>query len=190
MVEDFRLVGCYFESFGACSASRDKVLDVRANDTTVRHLDVSQRGGRNGDAIQCMQIASDSGQLTGVRIEFTKAHSCGNESSGNHDHGLYCRNALRPVIVGNWLYDNEGFGIQMYPNCDGADAVGNVVAENGAACNLSGDGSGSMTNGRATATASAATAARASARRPTAGRATASSGRSTAARPTTTRPST
>ena len=27
-------------------------------------------------------------------------------------------------VTGNWFYDNEGFGVQMYPNCDGALAVG------------------------------------------------------------------
>ena len=54
------------------------------------------------------------------------------------EHGLYCSRAFRPVISGNWIYDNEGYGIQLYPNCDGALAAGNVVAENGGSCDVDG----------------------------------------------------
>ena len=134
-IEDFKIIGCYYGS--GCNTSRDKTIDVRASDVALRHLEITQRGGRNGDAIQCVHLAADS-QLTGLRMEYSKSHSCGSESSGNHDHGLYCRDAVRPRIAGNWFYDNEGFGIQLYPNCDGAQAIGNVVAENGGACDVSG----------------------------------------------------
>ncbi|HWN26730.1 MAG TPA: right-handed parallel beta-helix repeat-containing protein [Actinomycetospora sp.] len=144
-LEDFRIVGCYYSS--GCGTSRDKVIDVRNDDVVLRHLDITQRGGRNADSIQCVHIASDSRQLTGVRMEYSKSHSCGTESSGNHDHGLYCRDASGARIVGNWFYDNEGFGIQLYPNCDRAVAVGNVVAENGGACDVSGSTAVEYRNG-------------------------------------------
>jgi hypothetical protein len=102
-----------------------------------RHLEITQRGGRNHDVLQCVLI--DGGrQLTGVRLQLSKVHSCGSESSGNMEHGLYCSTALRPLIAGNWFYDNEGYGIQLYPNCDGAFVVGNVVAENGGSCDVDG----------------------------------------------------
>lgn len=144
-IEDVRVIGCYQSS--GCSTSRDKVVDVTANNTAIVHLDISQRGGRNADRIQCVHVGSDSGQLTGVRMEFSKSHSCGSESAGNHYHGLYCRDAIQPRIVGNWFYDNEGFGVQMYPNCDGAVAAGNVIAFNGGACDLSGSGPSTQTDG-------------------------------------------
>jgi Right handed beta helix region len=134
-VEDVRVVGCWRQS--GCSGSRDKVIDVRANDVRLSHLDITQRGGRNSDLLQCVLIHSSS-QVRNVTVAFSKIHSCGSESSGNMEHGIYCSQALRPVISGNWIYDNEGYGIQLYPNCDGALVAGNVVAENGGSCDVDG----------------------------------------------------
>jgi hypothetical protein len=144
-IEDTMVIGCYRQP--GCATSRDKVIDVTANNAALIHLDIGQRGGRNADQIQCAHVGSDTSQLTGVRMEFSKSHSCGSEAAGNHYHGLYCRDAILPRIVGNWFYDNEGFGVQMYPNCDGAVALGNVVALNGGACDLSGTGPSTQTSG-------------------------------------------
>jgi hypothetical protein len=137
-LEDLSIVGCYRQA--GCGADRDKTVDVRADDALLSHLDVTQKGGRNRDVLQCVLIANGH-PLLGVRLEYSKVHSCGSESSGNLEHGVYCSDARLPVVKGNWLYDNEGFGIQLYPDCDGAQVIGNVVAENGAACDVSGEGS-------------------------------------------------
>jgi hypothetical protein len=140
-LEDLSIAGCYRQS--GCGTDRDKTIDVRADDALLRNLDITQQGGRNRDILQCVLIDGDR-QLTGVRLELSKVHSCGSESSGNMEHGLYCSTALRPLITGNWFYDNEGFGIQLYPNCDGALAAGNVVAENGASCDVDGASSSAV----------------------------------------------
>jgi parallel beta helix pectate lyase-like protein len=132
-VEDVRIVGCWRQA--GCDGDRDKVIDVRASDVKLSHLDITQKGGRNADIVQCVLIDSST-QLRGVTVEFSKIHSCGSESSGNMEHGIYCSRASGAVISGNWIYDNEGFGIQLYPDCDDALAVGNVVAENGASCDV------------------------------------------------------
>jgi hypothetical protein len=136
-VEDFKIAGCYAQS--GCGADRNKTIDLRASNVTLKHLEITQRGGRNKDRLQCILIDSDSGQPTGVRIEFSRVHSCGSESSGNLDHGLYCSSASTPMIVGNWFYDNEGYGVQLYPDCDGASVIGNVIAENGGSCDVDGN---------------------------------------------------
>jgi Right handed beta helix region len=134
-IEDVRIAGCYAQS--GCAADRNKTIDVRASDVTLRHLDITQQGGRNRDVVQCVLIDGGT-QPTNVSLQHSKVHSCGSESSGNMEHGLYCSSALRPLVAGNWFYDNEGFGIQLYPNCDGALVIGNVVAENGGACDVDG----------------------------------------------------
>jgi hypothetical protein len=143
-IEDVKIVGCYYQA--GCDTQRNKAVDVRADDVTISHVEVSQRGGRNADSIQCVLVSADR-QLSGLELEYSKAHSCGSESAGNHQHGLYCEDAINPRIVGNWFYDNEGFGIQMWPNCDGAQAVGNVVSDNGAACEISGESPSEMSTG-------------------------------------------
>lgn len=134
-IEDVKIAGCYAQA--GCGTQRNKTVDVRANDVTLRHLEITQQGGRNADRLQCVLIDSAT-QVTGVRLEFSRVHSCGSESSGNMDHGLYCSNASRALIVGSWFYDNEGYGIQLYPNCDNTMVVGSVVAENGGACDVDG----------------------------------------------------
>jgi hypothetical protein len=145
-IEDVKVVGCYGSR--ACSGNRDKVVDVTADDTALIHVELTQRSGRNnGDRIQCVHVGSDHGQLTGVRMEYSKAHDCGPQAGDHHYHGLYCRDAIGMRIVGNWFYDNEGFGVQMYPNCDDAVAIGNVIAMNGGACDLSGTGWSAQTSG-------------------------------------------
>jgi hypothetical protein len=133
-VEDVKVAGCYAQS--GCGADRNKTIDLRASDVTLKHVEITQQGGRNADRLQCVLI--DGAQPTGVRIEFSRIHSCGSESSGNLDHGLYCSTASKPMIAGNWFYDNEGYGIQLYPNCDGASVIGNVIAENGGSCDVDG----------------------------------------------------
>jgi hypothetical protein len=143
-IEDIKIVGCYYQA--GCDTQRNKVVDVKADDVTLRHVEVTQRGGRNADSIQCILVVSDR-QLTGLRIDYSKVHSCGSEASGNMQHGLYCGDALGAQLVGNWFYDNEGFGVQVYPNCDGVRAIGNVVAENGAACEFSGMSASVMSTG-------------------------------------------
>jgi hypothetical protein len=143
-LEDVKVVGCYYQA--GCGTQRNKVVDVKTDDVALRHVEITQRGGRNADAIQCILVSGDR-QLTGFRVEYSKVHSCGSESSGNMQHGLYCSDALAPRVTGSWFYDNEGFGIQVYPNCDGLQAVGNVVAENGAACEFSGVSSSRMSTG-------------------------------------------
>jgi hypothetical protein len=137
-VEDVKIVGCHAQS--GCSTDRDKAVDMRADDVAIRHVEVTQRGGRNAARLQCVMINSGV-QVKGARVEHSKVHSCGSEGSGNKDHGIYCSNATGAIIAGNWFYDNEGYGVHLYPNCDNALAVGNVVAENGASCVVSGDSS-------------------------------------------------
>jgi hypothetical protein len=146
LIEDVKVVGCHNQS--GCATDRDKAVDLRADEVAIRYAEVTQRGGRNSARLQCVMINSGA-QINGPRIEFSRVHSCGSESSGNKDHGVYCSTASRALIVGTWFYDNEGYGMHLYPNCDNTLAVGNVVAENGAACVLSGDSSASMTSSSA-----------------------------------------
>ena len=63
------------------------------------------------------------------------------------EHGLFCRDARQPLIRCYWLYDNEGFGMQLYPDCDRALAVGNVVADNGGACDVDRTSEAAFVNG-------------------------------------------
>ena len=119
VVEDFRLVGCYDDSFGVRSASRDKVLDVARE----RH-DGAPPGRLAAAALprlSCIQT---------LRLGIARRASCSRSrtpaATSPRATTITASTAATsgPPIAGSWFYDNEGFDIQMYPNCDGADAIG------------------------------------------------------------------
>ena len=71
-----------------------------------------------------------------MTLEFSKVHSCGQRVVGQPRARHLLLERAQAADLGNWIYDNEGYGIQLYPNCDGARWSGNVVAENGGACDV------------------------------------------------------
>lgn len=144
-VENFRVEGCY--QAPGCNTGSDKTLEINDNDVRVAFMDVTSEGGRNGpNNIQCILI-SDA-KVTGLVVEYSRLHGCGQESAGNHMHGIYCASAAGPRFIGNWLYDNEGWGLHIYPDCDDAVLEGNVSAMNGQACVTSGEGSAASDRAR------------------------------------------
>jgi hypothetical protein len=140
-LEDLRVAGC--RTSPGCTASLDKTIDVKANDITLRRVDITQQGGRGAQIMQCVLMGSASVRVSGFRAEYSRFHGCGtdhpDQSIDDHYHGIYCSNASSPTFVGNWLYDNEGWGFHLYPDCDDAQVVGNVNAQNGLGCALSGE---------------------------------------------------
>lgn len=143
--ENFKIVGCNT----TCASGVfdvNKVIHADANGVHLRFLDISQKGGLNSGEFQNCIIVGDSSpnKVTGFELTDSRSHDCGDDDDpigNNHDHGIYCGWASGPKIVGNWFYRNEGFGIQLYPDCDSALVEGNMVANNGFAITYAGEGS-------------------------------------------------
>ena len=60
----------------------------------------------------------------------SRIHHCGG-GNGGHDHAIYSEFSRRAVIRDNYLYDNPGFGISMYPDTQYALIEHNVIDGNG-----------------------------------------------------------
>lgn len=144
-LENFKIVGCNT----TCPAGVfdvNKVIHADANGTRLRYLDISQKGGLNSGEFQNCVIVGDSSpnKVTGFELQNSKSHDCGDDNDpigNNHDHGIYCGWASSPKIIGNWFYRNEGFGIQLYPDCDNVLVEGNMIANNGWSITYAGEGS-------------------------------------------------
>ena len=52
-------------------------------------------------------------------VHQSRIHNCGG-GNGGHDHAIYSEFTRRAVIRDNYLYDNPGFGISMYPDTQDA----------------------------------------------------------------------
>ena len=63
-------------------------------------------------------------------VEQSRIHNCGG-GNGGHDHAIYTEFTRRAVIRNNYLYDNPGFGISMYPDTQNALIEHNVIDGNG-----------------------------------------------------------
>lgn len=144
-LEDFKIVGCFL-SCPSGVASINKAIHAHANDAHLRYLDISQSGGLNNDAQNCLIVGSNTEKVTGFELTNSLSHDCGRDADDNHDHGIYCQSATGAQIIGNWFYRNEGFGIQIYPDCDNALFEGNMVANNGWSITLAGEGSAHSDN--------------------------------------------
>jgi parallel beta-helix repeat protein len=67
---------------------------------------------------------------TGVRIVDNHIHHMGGRK--RLDHGIYCESATGTVIEGNTINDiPNGYGIQLFGDCDDTRIVGNTIAGNG-----------------------------------------------------------
>lgn len=67
---------------------------------------------------------------TGVRIIDNHIHHMGGRK--RLDHGIYCESATGTVIEGNTINDiPNGYGIQLFGDCDDTRIVGNTIAGNG-----------------------------------------------------------
>jgi hypothetical protein len=140
-LEDLRIRGCYATAGCSAGSNQNRVVEVNGDGDVVRYDDISQDGGKDAQNMQCMEIGEGAVSIrpVDVLVENSKIHGCGDEIANDHDHAIYCQDTDRPILRGNWLYDAEGWGFHLYPDCDNALVEGNMNAENGNSCVLDGD---------------------------------------------------
>ena len=108
---------------------------VNANDTVFTDLDVT-----NFQTGICFDLGNSVfGRATGTVIEESRIHNCGRLPSENQDHGIYLSAASDTTIRDNWIYDNADRGIQLYPDAQNTQIVGNVIYGNGEGIIFSGN---------------------------------------------------
>lgn len=100
----------------------------------------------NNDAEQvCFLLGNEGyGQPSRTLIQDSRIHNCG--KGNDHQHGIYVGHAYDTQIIGNYIYDNAGLGVQLYPNAQNTLVKNNVIDGNGENVNIGGDGTYAPSN--------------------------------------------
>src|SRR4029077_11139015 len=79
----------------------------------------------------CFSLGSAQYHVNNVVIEKNNIHNCGVLPATNQDHGSYICSADNTLIRGNWIHHNADRGVQLYPDADHTEIIGNVIDSNG-----------------------------------------------------------
>lgn len=95
------------------------------------HDDLMDSYVTNSDTGICINIGYTA-RPVGTNISRNYIEHCGaNTSYGrNHDHGIYCDNAVDTVVFANYIRYNAARGLQQYPNCDSSLVTFNAITNN------------------------------------------------------------
>jgi hypothetical protein len=115
----------------------DKVIQVEGvSGATLDHLDITSDPAHIvHPGFGILWIGTAQGQAqdpSDMQITNNKIHDLG--ADGHYDHGIYGAGATTggSAIIGNWIYGNAAFGIQMYPEASNLNLAYNVIDGNGA----------------------------------------------------------
>jgi Right handed beta helix region len=105
-------------------------VQVHGDDALLRRLNITNRNKRNSTSTgSCLLLGHYGTPAFRTRVVRSRIHNCGGGNSG-HDHGIYSEFSRRAVIRDNYIYDNPGFGISMYPDTQYALIEHNVIDGN------------------------------------------------------------
>jgi parallel beta-helix repeat protein len=106
---------------GSCSTQQK--VQVFSDNFTLKYSEVD--GHQAGTGSSCVFLGDSTfGVAHNALIDHNRLHDCATNAYG---HGIYDDNTVGAVITNNVIYDNGGFGIQLYPNSQGTLFANNVV---------------------------------------------------------------
>jgi hypothetical protein len=100
-------------------------LAINADNVTLQRNLITNRYGLAGS---CVTNDATYGVATNLEIRSNRIYDCGRDEI--HDHGIYMNAMDRPVVRGNWIYENAGRGVNLGPATQGAAIYRNVIADN------------------------------------------------------------
>jgi hypothetical protein len=106
-------------------------VQVQGDGALLRRLNITNRNKLNSSNTgSCVLLGVVGAPAFRPRVVGSRIHNCGG-GNGGHDHAIYSEFTRRAVIRNNYLYDNPGFGISMYPDTQNALIEHNVIDGNG-----------------------------------------------------------
>jgi Right handed beta helix region len=106
-------------------------VQVQGDRATLRRLNITNRNKLNSNNTgSCVLLGIVTAPAVDPLVEQSRIHHCGG-GNGGHDHAIYTEFTRRALIRNNYLYDNPGFGISMYPDTQNALIEHNVIDGNG-----------------------------------------------------------
>jgi hypothetical protein len=112
-------------------------VQVQGDGVTLRALDITNRNKvdttYNGICLAAGHWFEQDQANTAVNLTIAQSriHNCGNDA---HEHAIYLESTHNAHIVDNYLYDNPGYGIQMYPDAQASLIEHNVIDGNSSQC--------------------------------------------------------
>jgi hypothetical protein len=100
-------------------------LAINADDVKLIRNLITNRYGFAGS---CITNAAEYGVATNLQIFANRIYDCGRDET--HDHGIYTNAMDRPIVRGNWIYENAGRGVNLGPATQRASFFRNVIADN------------------------------------------------------------
>ena len=105
-------------------------VQVHGDGAVLRLLDITNRNKLNSTSTGSCLLLGHTAPAFDALVQQSRIHNCGG-GNGGHDHGIYSEFSRRAVIRGNYIYDNPGYGISMYPDTQDALIEHNVIDGNG-----------------------------------------------------------
>src|SRR5438093_12969345 len=113
---------------------------INGDRVAFRNNDVS-----NGHTAICFIVGGDFakyGLAYATVIAGSRIHDCGRLPRTGHDHGIYLEGSRGARVVGNVIYGNADWGIQLYPEADHSYVAHNVIDGNGGGVIVAGESAG------------------------------------------------
>jgi hypothetical protein len=112
-------------------SSTSYAVMVHGDDVTLSNMDIKNLKSGYASAI-CVTAGygfetTPANIAYNLTVETSRIHDCGDDS---HEHALYLESTRNAHIVDNYLYDNGGEGLQLYPDAQGSVIEYNVIDGN------------------------------------------------------------
>jgi hypothetical protein len=106
-------------------------VQVQGDSAVLSRLNITNRNKINSNNTgSCLLLGVVNAPAFDPLVHQSRIHNCGG-GNGGHDHAIYSEFTRRAIIRDNYLYDNPGFGISMYPDTQDALIEHNVIDGNG-----------------------------------------------------------
>jgi Right handed beta helix region len=112
-------------------------IQVQGDDVTLRRLDVTNRNKVDSTYTGICVLAGARFESDPTNIAYnltvtqSRIHNCGDDA---HEHAIYLESTRHAHIVDSYLYDNPGYGIQMYPDAQDSLIERDVIDGNSSLC--------------------------------------------------------
>jgi hypothetical protein len=112
-------------------------VQINGDYVTLTGLDITDRN-KPGTSYNGMCVlagpnfeTSSANTAYNLTIQGNRIHNCGDDA---HEHAIYLESTRNAYVADNYLYDNPGYGIHMYPDSQGSVIEYDVIDGNSSKC--------------------------------------------------------
>jgi len=131
-------------------------VQVQGDRVTLSHVTITNRNKSSGTRLakpsyhaMCVLAGADfeadpRNTAWDLTIATARIHNCGDDA---HEHAIYLESTRRARVTDSYLYDNPGYGVQMYPDAQGSLIEHDVIDGNSSDCKANLTFSGEIAGG-------------------------------------------